>query len=264
MPRIPETRPDIRAALQAQAAALFIGAMASAQSVAPFTSEHSARGVTYNMMFAPPIANPQDGFGMAAADLDGDDDLDLVLLGRIDGLVGVYENNGAGLFTNRSVSSGIPATTAGCGVCAFDYDRDGDLDLYIAQKNQPARLLRNNGGFTFTNVAAAAGVAESVAATGCSVADYDGDGWPDLYLCIYATTAPNRLYRNRGDGTFENTAPALGVGSAGLSYQAVWSDYDRDGWPDLTVSNDRGFGNVPNQLWRNQQGAFVDVSAASG
>ena len=232
--------------------------------VVPFTSEHSARGVIYNMMLSPPIVNPQEGFGMSCADLDGDDDLDLLFLGRADGLVGVYENNGAGTFTNRSATSGIPATLSGCGVSAFDYDRDGDLDVFIAQKNSANRLLRNNGAMQFTDVAVAAGVAAAGPSTGCSVADYDGDGWLDLYLCTYQSGVPNRLYRNKGDGTFEDVAAARGVDSIGLSYQSVWSDYNRDSWPDLCVSNDRGFGNVPNQLWRNNAGSFTDVSASSG
>ena len=242
----------------------FCASPAAAGGLAPFTSEHSARGVVYNMMLAPPIVNPQDGFGMACADLDGDGDLDLVLLGRADGLVGLYENNGAGVFTNRSAASGIPSTPSGCGVSAFDYDRDGDLDIFIAQKTLPSRLLRNNGGLQFTDVAAAAGLATPVAATGCSVADFDGDGWPDLHLCTYLQGLANRLFRNRGDGTFEDVAPALGIDSRGLAYQSVWSDVNRDSWPDLCVSNDRGFGNIPNQLWRNDHGAFTDVSSASG
>jgi hypothetical protein len=237
---------------------------ASAGDVVPFTSEHAARGVIYNMMLAPPIVNPQDGFGMALADLDGDGDLDLVLLGRADGLVGIFENQGAGTFINRSTGSGIPATVSGCGVSAFDYDRDGDLDIFIAQKNLPCRLLRNNGGLRFTDVATAAGIDAVVPAAGTSVADFDGDGWLDLSLCVYSTSVRNRLFRNRGDGTFEDVAPALGVDSPGLSYQSVWSDYDRDSWPDLCVSNDRGFAAIPNQLWRNDEGAFADVSAASG
>jgi len=116
----------------------------------------------------------------------------------------------------------------------------------------------------FTDVAAAAGVAAAGPATGCSVADYDGDGWLDLYLCTYQIGVPNRLYRNKRDGTFEDVAAGLGVDSLGLSYQSVWSDFDRDSWPDLCVSNDRGFGNVPNQLWRNSAGAFTDVSASTG
>jgi hypothetical protein len=232
--------------------------------VVPFTSEHSARGVIYNMMLAPPLVNPQDGFGMALADLDGDGDLDIVLLGRADGLVGVFENQGVGTFVNRSVNSGIPATVSGCGVSAFDYDRDGDLDIFIAQRNLPCRLLRNDGGLRFTDVAVAAGVDAVVPAAGTSVADFDGDGWPDLYLCSYSTGVRNRLFRNRGDGSFEDVAAVLGVDSPGLSYQSVWSDYDRDTWPDLCVSNDRGFASTPNQLWRNNAGVFADVSAASG
>ena len=90
-------------------------AHARAGGVTPFSSEHSARGVIYNMMLSPSITNPQEGFGMVCADLDGDDDLDLVLLGRADGLVGLYENNGSGVFTNRSLTSGIPSTPSGCG-----------------------------------------------------------------------------------------------------------------------------------------------------
>lgn len=232
--------------------------------VTPFTSEHSARGVIYNMMLAPPLDNLVDGFGMAAADLDGDDDLDLVLSGRMDGLVGLYENGGGGTFTNRSAASGIAATPAASGIAAFDYDRDGDLDLYVAQRNHPTRLWRNDGAFRFTDVTSAAGVGFTAPATGVSVADFDGDGWLDVYACVYSAVARNRLWRNQGDGTFVDVAPALGVDSTGLSYQSVFTDFDRDGWPDLCVSNDRGFGNVPNQLWRNAGGTFVDVGASSG
>ena len=238
--------------------------LASAGGFAPFTSEHAARGVLYNMMLSVPLPTPSEGFGMAAADLDGDGDLDLVLLGRADGQVGVFENNGTGQFTNRSTTSGIAATTLGRGVAAFDYDRDGDLDLYVAQYNQPSRLWRNDGQLRFTDATAAAGLSLTTFANGCSVADYDGDGHLDLYLCTYAVGVPNRLYRNRGDGTFEEVAAALGVASLGLSYQSAFSDYDRDGWPDLCVSNDRGVGNVPNQLFRNTGGGFADVGASSG
>ena len=250
--------PSVAAAMAASAA------LAQGSGIAPFTSEHAARGVTYNMMLSLPLPTPSEGFGMAAADLEGDGDLDLVLLGRADGLVGVYENLGAGTFANRSATSGIAATTLGRGVAAFDHDRDGDLDLFIAQYNQPCRLWRNEGGFQFTDITQAAGVAFTGQANGCSVADYDGDGHLDLYLCTYAVGLPNRLYRARGDGTYEEVAAALGVASLGLAYQSVFSDYDRDGWPDLCVSNDRGFGNVPNQLFRNTQGGFADVGAASG
>lgn len=235
-----------------------------AGNVTPFTSEHLARGVIYNMMVSPPITSPMDGFGMAVADLDGDDDLDLVLLGRGDGLVGIYENVGSGFFVNRSSGSGIVPTPSGCGVVAFDYDRDGDLDLFIVQRTLPSRLWRNDGGFTFTDVTDSAGLTLSVFGAGCSVADFDGDGWLDLHVCAYSTTQRNRLFRNLGDGTFVDVAPALGVDSTGLSYQSVWSDFDGDGWPDLCVSNDRGVGNVPNQLHRNLGGTFADVSAASG
>jgi hypothetical protein len=242
---------------------VFSGA-ALAQSVAPFTSEHSARGVVYNMTFGPPITAPQDGYGMAVADLDGDDDLDLVLLGRPDGLVGLYANNGNGTFVNRSAASGLALSPSGAGLAAFDFDRDGDLDLLIAQKYHPSRLYRNDGNLAFVDVSAAAGFGFTVPATGTSVADFDGDGWLDLYLCTYSATEPNKLFRNRGDGTFEDVAAALGVASTGLSYQSVWGDHDRDSWPDLCVSNDRGFAAVPNKLWRNDAGAFVDISAATG
>lgn len=246
------------------AGAFLLAGAAHAQSPAPFTSEHSARGVVYNMTFGPPIGAPQDGYGMGIADIDGDDDLDLVFLGRPDGLVGVYENNGLGVFVNRSAASGVAISPSGAGVALFDYDRDGDLDLLVAQRYHPTRLYRNVGGLAFADVSAGAGLGFTAPVTGVSVADFDGDGWPDLHLCVYSTEVPDKLLRNLGDGTFEDVAAAAGVASLGLGYQSVWSDHDRDSWPDLCVSNDRGVGNVPNQLWRNDGGSFIDVSAPTG
>jgi hypothetical protein len=254
----------VRGAALASAATLATCAGAFAGGFSPFTAEQSARGVTYNMMLSVPLPTPSEGFGMAASDLDGDGDLDLVLLGRADGLVGLYENLGAGTFANRSAGSGIVSTPLGRGVAAFDHDRDGDLDLYLAQFNQPCRLWRNDGAFRFTDVTQASGLAFTGPANGCSVADFDGDGHLDLYQCTYQAGLPNRLYRNLGNGTFQEVGASLGVASLGLSYQSAFSDYDRDGWPDLCVSNDRGVGNVPNQLFRNTSGGFSDVSAPSG
>jgi len=220
-------------------AALSAATVAVAQ--VPFTSEHSARGVIYNMTLSPPFDMPQEGYGMAIADLDGDDDLDLVLTGRADGLIGIFENTGAGAFINRSAVAGTGNALSAQGVSAFDHDRDGDLDLFIAQRHHPCRFLRNDGGMAFTDRSASSGLGFSAMCTGTSVADIDGDGWLDLHVCTYQVGTANRLYRNRGDGTFEDVAPSLGVASLGLSYQSTFADVDADGWPDLAVSNDRGF-----------------------
>lgn len=97
------TRPTIQSL--AGVVALLATPWVAAQ-VVPFTSEHSARGVIYNMTLSPPFDQPQEGYGMAVADLDGDDDLDLVLTGRADGLIGIFENTGSGSFINRSAVAG--------------------------------------------------------------------------------------------------------------------------------------------------------------
>jgi len=136
----------------------------------------------------------------------------------------------------------------GCGAAWLDYDGDGDEDLYLAQgatpespqAGPPDRLLRNDGDVdgdgvpAFTDVTAEAGLGDVSWSFGVSVADYDGDGDPDLYLSNYG---PNRLYRNDGDGRFTDVAAAAGVADDGWSSSSAWSDVDRDGDLDLFVVN---------------------------
>ena len=137
----------------------------------------------------------------------------------------------------------------GGGVAMFDFDRDGWLDLYLlnsstvegalAGKARPkAALYRNLGNGTFREVASAAGLADPGWAMGVAVADYDNDGWDDLYVTCFG---PNRLYRNRGNGTFEEVTKRAGVGDDRFSTGAAWGDYDRDGDLDLAVTNYVGF-----------------------
>jgi enediyne biosynthesis protein E4 len=131
----------------------------------------------------------------------------------------------------------------GPGVCLLDYDNDGWLDIYLvnglsydalAGKEAPshAALFRNNHDGTFTEVAAAANVANDRWGYGCAVGDYDNDGWPDLYVTNYGK---NRLYRNNHDGTFTDTAEAAGVQIGTWSTGATFGDYDGDGHLDLFV-----------------------------
>ncbi len=186
------------------------------------------------------------------------------------------------------------------GVAALDYDRDGWLDVFFTngagqprlEKSGPAyhnRLFRNRGDGRFEDVTARAGLQGTGYDMGVAAADYDNDGFPDLFV---AGVNGNRLYRNRGNGSFEDATARAGMLRAGppaWSIAAGWFDYDRDGRLDLfvvryvvwdparepfcgaadrsyhTYCHPKFYAGLPNQLWRNNgDGTFTDVSAASG
>jgi enediyne biosynthesis protein E4 len=133
--------------------------------------------------------------------------------------------------------------TPGSGVALLDYDGDGWLDVYLLNGStvaalkgkEPApraMLLRNSRNGTFSDVTAAAGVANERWGVGVAAGDYDNDGWPDLYVANYGR---NRLYHNNHDGTFTDVAEKAGVALGGWSTGPAWGDYDRDGRLDLFV-----------------------------
>ncbi len=233
---------------------------------APFTEEALARGLDYPMA-AYPQSMGYVGQGSGFVDLDSDGDPDIVVIGRANGRVGIFQNVGGGNFVEHTSTSGLPTLIQQEGFAAADYDGDGFLDLYITQaNNRPNYLMKNNGNFTFTDVTLQSGTSNGQQiSTGPTWGDYNNDGWLDFYVCNYGTF--NALYRNNGNGTFTNVAGLLGVtGGTALSFQTVWSDYDRDGDVDLYLSNDRApLGFPKNMLWRNNGGlSFTDVSIASG
>ncbi len=243
---------------------------AAVADITPFTSEAGSRGISYAMMPYPPISGYY-GFGCGFVDFDSDGDLDVIAVGAANGTVGLFENLG-GSFANRTAMSGIFPMTALSSFAAADYDNDGDEDLFLSRVDEPSMLFRNDGNFQFFPVTFAAGIDTDRLAKGACWGDYDNDGWLDLFICNYffffggPNASENQLYRNNGDGTFTDVAPALGLNSTGASLEAVWTDYDRDGDLDLYVSNDRGpyTGFPANQLYRNNgNGTFTDVSVAT-
>jgi len=132
----------------------------------------------------------------------------------------------------------------GPGVCLIDYDNDGWLDIYFVNGSTldamngkaaapHAALFHNNHDGTFTDVTEKAGVANERWGYGCAVADYDNDGWPDLYVTNYGK---NRLYRNNHDGTFTDVAEKAGVALGTWSTGATFGDYDGNGRLDLFVA----------------------------
>src|SRR5205085_8391710 len=135
----------------------------------------------------------------------------------------------------------LPEST-GAGCAFLDYDNDGWMDIYLVNSGPcdfytPARplrnaLYRNNRDGTFTDVTEKAGVAGGGYGQGVAVGDYDGDGFPDIYVTQYGR---NILYHNNGDGTFTDATEKAGVAAPGWSSSAVWFDYDNDGRLDLFV-----------------------------
>ena len=186
--------------------------------------------------------------------------------------------------------------TLGSGAAFFDYDADGDPDLYfvngaplpgyVAQEVPTNCLYRNNGDGTFTDVTEESGVGDTGYGHGCAVGDYNNDGQLDLYVTNYGT---NRLYRNNGDGTFTDVAEIAGVTEPRWSSSCAFADYDRDGNLDLYIVNyivfdidenpwcglkEKGIraycepDNFPAQsdtLFRNNgDGTFTDVTKSAG
>ena len=206
------------------------------------------------------------GRGSAWGDYDNDGDLDIVAVGTYQPHA-LYRNNGDGSFTNTAVQAGIADARGGWGSLFADYDNDGYLDLYITRGGWAGAaentLYRNNGDGTFTDVTHAAGVADAQSSFCAAWADYDNDGYLDLYIAdgVIGDGAANVLYHNNGDGTFTNTADEAGVAHTGNSLGTAWGDYNKDGYMDLHLVN-YGQSNV---LYRNNgDGTFTDVTLETG
>ena len=206
------------------------------------------------------------GRGSAWGDYDNDGDEDIVAVGTYQAHA-LYRNNGDGTFTDVAEGAGIADPRGGWGSLFADYDNDGYLDLYITRGGWSGAaentLYHNNGDGTFSDVTHAAGVADPQSSFCAAWADYDNDGYLDLYIAdgVIGDGAANVLYHNNGDGTFTNTAETAGVANTGNSLGTAWGDYDKDGHIDLHVVN---FGQS-NVLYRNNgDGTFTDVTPTTG
>jgi len=241
---------------------------------------------------------PEDmGSGAAWGDYDGDGRPDLFLANLAAPLGGtgsdptaectdrLFHNRGDGTFEDVTATAGVGRAHLGMGAAWGDFDADGDADLVVTAWGRNV-LWENRGDGTFADVTEAAGLTGEGFWAGASWCDFDLDGDLDLYVCGYvryepedpakiAAAAgdsdfpftlnpsswpphPNRLWVNRGDGTFEDRSEAAGVvGENGRSLSAAWADFDDDGWPDLYVANDVS----DNVLWlNNRDGTFRDAS----
>jgi enediyne biosynthesis protein E4 len=242
------------------------------------------------------------GCGVALLDYDGDGRLDVFLVNgtTLEGFPPgkeptnhLYRNKGDGTFEDVTKKAGLAESGWGQGACAGDYDNDGHVDLFVSYWGQN-HLYHNRGDGTFEDVTARAGLRNTRArwGTGCAFLDYNRDGRLDLFvanyidmdlkttptpdsgLCRYKgvpvacgppglTGGKNVLYRNKGDGTFEDVSDAAGITKASGTYGLGVStlDFDDDGWTDLYVANDSN----PAALYRNNHdGTFTDLAITSG
>jgi hypothetical protein len=155
----------------------------------------------------------------------------------------VYHNDGNGHFTEVSRQLGLAAPGKGLGIALADYDRDGHIDIFVANDSMPEFLYHNKGDGTFEDVALSSGVAvdgegHTYAGMGVDFADYNNDGLPDLVVTDLASQM-YALYRNNGDGTFTYDSYPSGLGRMTMAHSG-WGvgfiDYDNDGWKDLLIT----------------------------
>jgi hypothetical protein len=196
----------------------------------------------------------------------------------------LYHNNGDGTFEDVTTKAKIDRTNGhyGFSVSTFDFDDDGWPDIYVACDSTPSILYRNNRDGTFTDVAVTAGAAfnedgKEQAGMGSTIGDYNGDGRLDIFKTNFSDDTAT-LYRNNGDGTFDDVTFAAGLGlyTKYLGWGAMFLDVDNDGWPDLLLVNGHVYPEVDSQhlgsdyrepriLYHNKgNGTFEDISATAG
>jgi hypothetical protein len=199
----------------------------------------------------------------------------------------LYRNDGEWRFTDVTEAASVQGLGYAMGAAAADYDNDGDVDLFVGGVRQN-QLLRNRGDGRFEDVTATAGIASGDWSVAGGWFDYDNDGRVDLLVVNYVQWSPdtnrycgdqargtriychprffsglpNRLYRNRGDGTFEDVSARSGVlAHIGKGMSAAFADYDHDGRVDVFITNDT----VPNFLFRNNgDGTFQETALLAG
>ncbi len=235
------------------------------------------------------------GPGCAFLDYDNDGWPDILLLNGSDwpghkrqrSTLALYRNNRNGTFTDVTRAAGLDLEMYALGVAVADYDNDGYPDLYVTGLGQN-RLLKNNGRGAFVDVTARSGLGNRQAfSTSALWFDYNRDGLLDLFVCNYVRWTPGTdvtcsldgkskayctpeayrgstcwLFRNKGDGTFEDVTASSGIfDSTSKSLGVALLDYDEDGWPDLVVANDTS----PNRLYRNRRnGTFEEIGLRAG
>ncbi len=233
------------------------------------------------------------GSGCAFLDYDGDGWLDILLVNGMDWpghkrqrtTLRLYRNNRNGTFTDVTRRAGLDIEMYGMGVAVGDYNNDGFPDLFITCVGQN-RLFRNTGKGTFVDVTRASGLANRQGLSSSALwVDFDRDGLLDLFVCNYVKWSEEHdifcsvdgvhkayctpeayrgetcwLFRNRGDGTFEDVTAQSGIFDSSSKSLGV-AMLDNDGWPDLLVANDT----QPNKLYRNlRNGKFEDVAIEEG
>jgi hypothetical protein len=233
------------------------------------------------------------GSGVAFFDADGDGWPDILLINGKDfavrgrkSLSALYRNNRNGTFTDITTGSGLDVEMYGMGVAIADYDNDGRPDVYITALDGD-HLFHNEGAGKFRDVTKSAGIANASFGTSAAWLDYDRDGKVDLFVANYVQWTPktdlwcsldgstksyctpesykgtsSKLYRNLGDGRFEDVSQKAGVGDpTSKSLGVTVLDYNGDGWPDIFVANDT----QPNKLYRNNRdGTFTDEGMLAG